>query len=557
MPRTTLIHVVSVIAMFVASGPASAADPWVVTTPVALTLPTELGDVVVVSGGVLHISGVAAPGVRLAGNLLAVGTGRVVIEDSVVRIESVFHGQYAVVASDDASLEISGCDYRVTRGVQHGLISAGNAVVDVRDTDFGDVQLIAAETSRFTAERLNGNFEVIVEHDASMELADIPRTADSGELWVWVQFPPGSTAVYTPPMPGFVDTWSFPPPGATGILQRVEMRRCQAKLWPMLVRQGTDLVLRDIPEDNWVVVGLHLPDDAVVEGLLNGAMPDGRVNIDDRRLVLDHASVDTWNLYPEDDARVLVRRSLVGEILTMGGAHARVEDTTVDGSGGFLGARDHSGLELRRSTVTCTVEATQDATLEFVDSEVQPYPFDTAGAFTRIGAYDRARLLAANTTIATNPALAGQGLFGGIFLAGLPAAPPPPGDSATLYGVAALFALDGGPVPGRWRLDALARRDGLAQIIAEGDGNVEEATFGTWRGADPTQDYLLRLTLLDAWGRPFVYGVPVPRAGVGWRTPLRRAAPDPSAAAARVWRQGDARRAAQGKPGGRARVPPR
>ena len=91
-----------------------------VTTPVALTQPAELGDVVVASGGVLHILGVPEPGVRLAGNLWAVGTGKVVIESSVVRIESVYHGQYAVIASDAASLEISGCDYRWTRGVQRG-----------------------------------------------------------------------------------------------------------------------------------------------------------------------------------------------------------------------------------------------------------------------------------------------------------------------------------------------------------------------------------------------------------------------------------------------------
>ncbi len=543
MHRKKVVGSVAVCMFVAASAFASAAGPWVVTTPVAVTDPVELGDVIVVSGGVLHISGVPEPGVRLAGNLLAIGTGRVVIENSVVRIESVYHGQYSVVAADDATLEVSGCDYRVTRGVQHALFAVGRAVADIRDTDFGDVQLIAGETSRFTAARLNGNFEVIVQHDASMDLIDIPRTAGGGELWVWVEFPAGSAAVYTPPMPGLIDSWSFPPPGATGILQRVEMRRCQAKLWPMLVREGVDLELRDIPEGNWVVVGLHFPDDAVVDGLRNGGMPDGRVAIDDRRLVLDNASVDTWNLYPEDDASVVVRRSVLGEILAMGAARVRVEDTTVDGSGGFLGARDRSELKLWRSTVTCTVEAAQDATLELFDSDVQPYPFDTTGAFTRIGAYDHARLFVANTPISSTPALAGQGVLGGVYLAGVPEAPPPPGGSAVLYGVVALFALDGGPVPGRWRLDALGRRDGRAQIIAEGEGNVEEATFGTWRGADPSQDYLLRLTVLDAWGRPFVYGVPVAREGVAVRTASRRAAPAPSATAAGVWRQGETRSA--------------
>jgi len=554
--RKSLVIAALVVAAAGVRGTAGAAEPWIVTAPVAVTAPVELGDVIVASGGVLHISGVPEPGVRLAGNLWVIGTGRVAMESSVIRIESVYHGQYSVVAIDDAGLEISGCDYRVTHGVQHGLVVAGHAAADVHDTDFGDVQLIAAETSSFDAARLDGNFEVIVQQDATMSLADIPRNSGGGELWVWVQFPPGSRAVYTPPMPGFVESWSFPPPDATGILQRVEMRRCQAKLWPILVRPGTDLELRDIPEDNWVVVGLHFPDDAVVEGLVNGAMPDGQVAIDDRRLVLDNASIDTWNLYPEDDGRVVVRHSLLGEILAMGASRARVEDTTIDGSGGFLGARDHSHVELQRSLVTCTVEAAQDATLELVDSEVRPYPFDTTGAFTRIGAYDRGRLLVANSPVSSTPALAGQGLLAGLYLAGVPAAPPPPGSSAELSGVAALFALEGGPTPGRWRLDALARRDGRAQWIADGVGNVEEDAFGTWRGADPTQDYVLRLTVLDAWDRPFVYGVPVRREGTTWREPLQRLPPRPSTGASPPWRQGRVPRAASGEPGRVRPVPP-
>ncbi len=515
---------------------AMAAEPWIVTTQVALTEPTEVEDVIVATGGELRVVGVGDPGFGLSGNLWVVGTGRVVIEDSVVEVRSSYHGQYTVVAAEHGEIEVRGCDYRVTPGIQHALVAAGDGRLTVTDTDFGDAQLIAGDRAELVAERLTGNFEVIALGEPSLELADIPRQGGEGSIWVWVEFGEGSEAVYTPPAPGRIEAWDFPPAGATGISQRIEVRRCEVRLWPMLVWPSSRLELRDIPESSWVVVGLHLPEDARISGLRNGAMPDGEVALDDRTLTLTRASVDTWNLYPELDAVVTVRDSVLGEILAQDDSKVRVHDSVVDGSGGFLGARHRSEMVLRGSRVTCTVEAAQDARLELHSSEVAPYPIDVGGRFTRIGAYDTAVLYAADTEVTTLPALGGAGLIAASWIGGVPQAPPGPGVSSQLWGVAAMFSLEGGPAPGRWRLDALARQDNRLEPIGAGDGNLEEAPFGTWQDADPTRDYLLRLTMVDAWGRVLTAGVPVPREGDRQRAPAGRRLPAP-AASQRAWRQ--------------------
>ena len=103
-----------------------------------------------------------------------------------------------------------------------------------------------------------------------MELEDIPRDPGEGRIWVWVEFPRGSVAEYTPPLPGFVTSWTFPPTGSVGIEQSVLVERCEAMLWPMLVREDARLTLKDIPEENWVVVGLYLPESVTIDGLING-----------------------------------------------------------------------------------------------------------------------------------------------------------------------------------------------------------------------------------------------------------------------------------------------
>ena len=480
---------------------AYAAEPWIITGDVVITEPTDVGDVIVAGDGSLTVSDLPAPGLRITGNLWAVGNASVRLENSVIQFMSTYHGQYVFAGIENASIEVVGCDYRVPNGVQHGLVIGGEAEMTIDDTDFDDVQLVSFDTARLNGSRLDGNFEVIVQNDSTMELADIPRTPGNGRIWVWVEFPSGSVAEYTPPMPGFVSHWTFPPPGAEGIAQSVVVERCEAMLWPMLVRENSRLTLRDIPEDNWVVVGLYLPESATVADLVNGRTYASTELVFNQELSLVNASIDTWNLYPQVDAVVSVRDSVVGEILSFGRSRVRVERTAVDGSGGFLGVRDHSQIALSDSTVTCTIEAADEGTIELHDSVADPYPEDPTGAFTRFGAYDRGRLLADQTPVNTTPALGGDGVIAVTFIANPPDSPPV--SPTALTGTVGLFSL-GAPALRSWRLEAIPRRAGHVVAIADGVDNIEESEIAVWSGADSGVDQLLRTVLTDTWGRTLV-----------------------------------------------------
>jgi len=41
-------------------------------------------------------------------------------------------------------------------------------------------------------------------------------------------------------------------------------------------------------------------------------------------------------------------------------------------------------------------------------------------------------------------------------------------------------------------------------VIGDGDSNVEVAELGLWSGADPSIDRVLRMVLIDSWGRSLV-----------------------------------------------------
>jgi hypothetical protein len=486
---------------------ASADDPWIIIDDVVITEPMDVGDVIVAGNGSLTVRDLPVPGLRVTGNLFAFGDASIRLENSVIQFMNAYHGQYALAGIETTKIEVVGCDYRIPNQVQHALITFGDGELVVEDTDFGDVQLISAGDARLSASRFNGNFEVLVQDDSSMELSDIPRTPGEGRIWVWVEFPSGSVAEYTPPMPGFISHWIFPPVGSAGIEQNVVVDRCETMLWPMLVRENSRLTLRDIPEDNWIVVGLYLPESVSIDGLINDQTHVSTELVFNQELSLINASIDTWNLYPQLDARVQVRDSLIGEILSFGRSRVRVERTTIDGSGGFLGARDHSQIVLWDSIVTGTIEATHDSTIELHESLADPYPQDLTGSFTRFGAYDRGRLLADQTPVNTTPALGGDGVIGVTFIVNPPSTTP--ADPASLFGTVGLFSLGGGPVLESWRLDAVPRRAGHAVPIADGDSNIEDDEIAVWSGADPGVDQLLRTVLTDSWGRTLVGRVKV------------------------------------------------
>ncbi len=499
-----LSKLVPVLLFAAFAGPAAAAQasaPWIISTPVTVTQPTEVGDVVIVSGGDLLITGVPEPGFRMAGSFTVTGTGRARFTQSVVKVMSTFNGQYQLAVAGSGLLTIDHCTYSVPAGVQHALVSAESGRIEVSDSDCSFLQFVAAGQSEFTAERLDGQFECIVQDDASLSLTDIPRDPDAGALWVWPTFMPGSHAVYSPPLPGFIDDYSFPPPDATNIAESFHITRCDVRLWPLLVREGSDLTLRDISADNWVVVGLHLPADASISGLFNGrTYADTTLPLADRALRLQNASIDTWNLYPEQDARIKVGGSVIGEMLAMDESVVTLTDTTIDGSGGFFAVQNNAALEADGCTFTCDVQTTGSASAVFRNCALLPYPQDPTGIYTRLGIYDQSVAHIDRTSVLTNPMLGEQGEAVVTWITDLPPHPPGKGDRFDLHGYVAVYSLDPAIAMKKWKLKKRRVGGGNTRRLGKGHANVENAYLGTWKGKNPWANYDLIIKIKDTQG---------------------------------------------------------
>ncbi|MCC6738031.1 MAG: hypothetical protein IT452_03215 [Planctomycetia bacterium] len=96
-----------------------------------------------------------------------------------------------------------------------------------------------------------------------------------------------------------------------------------------------------------------------------------RVPAPDRSLTFRNATVGAWNVYASDDAVVRVRKSTIGEAMTFGKGRIELEDTTVDGKGGYVGAHDDGTIRLVRCRLTCLAVARHRSRLELVECDVQ------------------------------------------------------------------------------------------------------------------------------------------------------------------------------------------
>jgi hypothetical protein len=109
-----------------------------------------------------------------------------------------------------------------------------------------------------------------------------------------------------------------------------------------------------------------------IDDLQDGrAMKEWRVPAPDRALVFRNSTVAAWNIYASDEAVARLRQSTIGEAMTFGKGRIELEDSTVDGKGGYVGAHDHSVIRLVRCRLTCLVVARGRSKIELVDCKVE------------------------------------------------------------------------------------------------------------------------------------------------------------------------------------------
>jgi len=364
------------------------AQDWVIQDrTLSITRPTtHAGTIAILAGGVLDIGA----DFTQAGLVAVFGGGLLRVHDCRFRFSSTYNGQYAIIAVETGRFEIARVQYSAG-GWQSGLIAADDASADIRDSSFllepsGVVQPAMYGRGTITMEDCLGLFEVILMDQGRFAASRIPPAAEDPPLtllWVWPVFGQGDQAVLTYPPPGVQD-FSFPgPEDHTGFAYA--LASVNIPFWPMLVRPGCDVTVQDNAADRGLIVGLMLYESAVLS-LTNGACPaDFTVPLADRSFRVLRSTIRTWNLYPYDGVTLVVEDSVIGELLGQGNSVSWVLNSTIDGSGGFLGAAGTAHVTLVDSAVTTMVQSVENGSLDFIRSRLLPHPSGVPSYLTMAG----------------------------------------------------------------------------------------------------------------------------------------------------------------------------
>jgi hypothetical protein len=118
-----------------------------------------------------------------------------------------------------------------------------------------------------------------------------------------------------------------------------------------------------------------------ISGLVDGShYDDYELPVPDRTYHLVNTDLQAWNIYPYDSLRLVIASSIFGEMLVNDSAYATMNNSTCDGSGGYIGADENSQFEFFGSTINTQFIARNRAFMIAGYSNIDMWPAQATGA---------------------------------------------------------------------------------------------------------------------------------------------------------------------------------
>ncbi len=123
-------------------------------------------------------------------------------------------------------------------------------------------------------------------------------------------------------------------------------------LWAALVQNGCNL---QISNSRLLALGVQLKDAVAAElsNIRNNQPAQALLKMSDRTLSLKDTNVGAWNFYVSDGAKLHLKGCLFGEAMAFNKGRIDIENSTCDGTGGYIGSSDDSTMSLINCTLQC------------------------------------------------------------------------------------------------------------------------------------------------------------------------------------------------------------
>jgi lipopolysaccharide export system protein LptA len=202
--------------------------------------------------------------------------------------------------------------------------------------------------------------EFIVQNGAEFTVRNCEK------VLIWLMCDDEVSADLTLPSTKRVSSWNAP----DELERTIKIRDSSAVTWGLIAVSGCRLTFRD---SDFLAVGmLYGPEGRdSVKGLKNRQYhSDFTFPSEHHTVKFLKTRIAAWNFYTSGTFELEIRDCLYGESLSFGTSKIRVFDSTCDGTGGYLGAKDGSTTEFTGGKVDCSVLTQDKSTLTLSKTHV-------------------------------------------------------------------------------------------------------------------------------------------------------------------------------------------
>ncbi len=304
------------------------------------------GPVFVLNDGILVFENADA---LIQGDIYVWGDqARVEISNSTMSFPQLYIYQRSLVAAGGGHIDISNSHLNFS-GLQNNLVATDSATVfweNVTKSGFTTCGL----SSRAQVEMINCDAaEFVMLHNAHLHIEQsthmliwhhIPDTASMD-----ISFPDGAAIVY--------NEFTPPTPGLTNIFYSYVIDDCTDIMWGLMPEPGSDVTISD---SELRTIGVWFRDQLAydVSGLVNNSYYSNfMAPLSSHQLHLINTHVTTWSLYMFIDSEGEINNCILGEIGLFENSSVTVNNSMIDGSGGYVFAEANSFIIMGFSYLNC------------------------------------------------------------------------------------------------------------------------------------------------------------------------------------------------------------
>ena len=322
------------------------------------------GDIIVVNNGELTFNNA---NITLYGNILIADNGTLKVSNSILVIASRFIYSNYMMIYQNGKVELDNVNVFLN-GFNFICAMLNNSQFRVKDTYF-DACITTGVRDNSSATIENSNpYEWVIQDEGRLAIKD-----SNGPFILWPVFGQGSTVNTSFPEGSHIDNYSIKngENGFSNISIEISIENSNNVLWGMMVKQGANITIRDSSMTSTAIVSTA-QDFFKLNGLVNNQYFSNTIlPVNGIHLNFINSSVKIFNFYQNNTHKVKIANSILGEIGVESGSKCEIQNTIIDGSGGFFYTEGETTTTFLSGSLFSHSISSQHSVQVFINSNIK------------------------------------------------------------------------------------------------------------------------------------------------------------------------------------------